>query len=309
MRYEWTRNMATAAGLMLSALGLTTSLISLGTSNLPEPNASIPNGGRAICSYSDDSSIRVAVGLHGRDDPYNYKGSVDLRLYTTYGEVIGYPEVDKSINAGNRVYEVTPYVKVTGNNDAICINWLTVSWPGNDDWVFSGGFAERCNIAPCPSVAKYYNDDGSGLTYFSPPPDIDNGSNLGKRGSDEYPQPDTDRRQEGSLLGSIGRLLVQNNTRLIQSDLPEHSASRVCDSDSSWGPSFISTGEGTFCDMSSKILYPVCGGEKDTGEVQCFDLVTRALKGLNTLSTFEWLSFERWTGNILDGTVSERVLE
>ncbi|RMY15776.1 hypothetical protein D0868_00707 [Hortaea werneckii] len=99
--------MATAAGLILSALGLTTSLISFGTSNLPEPNASIRNGGRAICSYSDDSSIRVAVGLHGRDDPYNYKGSVDLRLYTTYGNVIGYPEVDKSINAGNRVYEVT----------------------------------------------------------------------------------------------------------------------------------------------------------------------------------------------------------
>ncbi|KAI7199682.1 hypothetical protein KC324_g3129, partial [Hortaea werneckii] len=315
--------------------------------------------------YSDDSSIRVAVGLHGRDDPYNYKGSVDLRLYTTYGNVIGYPEVDKSINAGNRVYESehydefrgeqAPNVEVTGNNDAICINWLTVSWPGNDDWVFSGGLAERCNIAPwypsdnllgydqdqnphrpdCfwdgdgsiggdrtavsvylpnfmtqrdgsynddPSVAKYYNDDGSGLTYFSPPPDIDNGSNLGKRGSDEYPRPDMDKRQEGSLLGSIGRLLVQNNTRLIQSDLPEHSASRVCDSDSSWGPSFISIGEGTFCDMSSKILYPVCGGEKDTGGVQCFDLVTRALKGLNTLSTFEWLSFERWTGNILDGT-------
>lgn len=158
-------------------------------------------------------------------------------------------------------------------------------------------------------MAKYYNDDGSGLTYFSPPPDIDNGSNLGKRGSDEYLQPNTGKRQVGSLLGSIGRLLVQNNTRLIQSDLPEHSASRVCNSDSSWGPSFISTGEGTFCDMSSKTLYPVCGGEKDTGGVQCFDLATRALKGLNTLLTFEWLSFERWTGNILDGTVSERILE
>lgn len=102
---------------------------------------------------------------------------------------------------------------------------------------------------------------------------------------------------------------MQNNTRLIQSDLPEHSASRVCDSDSSWGPSFISTGEGAFFDMSSKILYPVCGGEKDTGGDQCFDLVTRALKGLNALSTFEWLPFERWTGNILDGTMSERVLE
>ena len=51
-----------------------------------------------------------------------------------------------------------------------------------------------------------------GLTYFSPPPDIDNGSNLGKRGSDGYPQPNTDKRQEGSLLGSIGRLLIQNNT-------------------------------------------------------------------------------------------------
>ena len=61
--------------------------------------------------------------------------------------------------------------------------------------------------------------------------------------------------------------------------------------------------------MSSKILYPVCGGEKDTGVIQCFDLATRALKGLSTLSTFEWLSFDRWTGNILDGTVSERILE
>lgn len=39
-------------------------------------------------------------------------------------------------------------MKVTGNNNAIYINWLTVSWPGNDDWVFLGGLAERCNIAP-----------------------------------------------------------------------------------------------------------------------------------------------------------------
>lgn len=56
---------------------------------------------------------------------------------------------------------------------------------------------------------------------------------------------------------------------LIVNSRPQQSAVRLCHSKSSRGSDFASTNEGLFCDMETKILYPLCGGEIQAG---CFDL-------------------------------------
>jgi hypothetical protein len=67
--------------------------------------------------------------------------------------------------------------------------------------------------------------------------------------------------------------------RLTISEYHGHSARSVCNSESSYGPDFVSTAEGVFCDMCDKQSYNLCdwhkGGETDE---MCFHLETRTLK-------------------------------
>lgn len=54
-----------------------------------------------------------------------------------------------------------PYIKLTGNNDAICVAWTTITWPNGLDWTISGGaVASYCKAAPgYPSYAILGNDE------------------------------------------------------------------------------------------------------------------------------------------------------
>jgi hypothetical protein len=74
-----------------------------------------------------------------------------------------------------------------------------------------------------------------------------------------------------SLDGSINR-----PGHVIISDYKAHSASEVCGSETSRGPSFVSTQEGIYCDMSTKISYPLCSPTVTNG---CFDVDTMELIG------------------------------
>lgn len=63
--------------------------------------------------------------------------------------------------------------------------------------------------------------------------------------------------------------------RLTISHISEHTATVVCQSETSWGPDFVSVVEGLYCDMCEKILWNLCGGPGDT---YCFDLEVRELR-------------------------------
>ncbi|EGD93027.1 hypothetical protein TESG_00584 [Trichophyton tonsurans CBS 112818] len=60
-------------------------------------------------------------------------------------------------------------------------------------------------------------------------------------------------------------------SELVISDSEFHSAEKLCISDTSMGPDFVHTGEGLFCDMDAKTLYPLCTGIEEKG-ADCFDL-------------------------------------
>lgn len=58
---------------------------------------------------------------------------------------------------------------------------------------------------------------------------------------------------------------------VVISDYKAHHASEVCGSETSRGPSFVSTQDGTYCDMSTKTHWPLCSEDGKTG---CFDMDT-----------------------------------
>jgi len=70
--------------------------------------------------------------------------------------------------------------------------------------------------------------------------------------------------------------------RLTISHLSEHTATVVCQSETSWGPDFVSVAEGLYCDMCEKMLWNLCTGP---GATYCFDLVARELRFSGDLKT------------------------
>ncbi|KAI7782906.1 hypothetical protein LA080_012779 [Diaporthe eres] len=67
--------------------------------------------------------------------------------------------------------------------------------------------------------------------------------------------------------------------QLVVSSQRSHNATELCDSETSFGPDFVSTEEGVFCSMSQKKTFPICCHDRDSSEDThiCFDLEVNAL--------------------------------
>lgn len=55
------------------------------------------------------------------------------------------------------------------------------------------------------------------------------------------------------------------------SSFAEHDATKLCESERSRGPDFVSLAEGLFCDMTTREVMPLCEDDDDT---DCFHLTT-----------------------------------
>lgn len=107
-----------------------------------------------------------------------------------------------------------------------------------------------------------------------------------------------DTSTKGKMDDSINR-----SGHVVISDYKAHSAKEVCDSQTSRGPSFVSTQDGLYCDMSTKTAYPVCS---DTVTTACFDiehkhLIAQGRNHARSLATREikkqYKTHDRWTPN------------
>lgn len=87
----------------------------------------------------------------------------------------------------------------------------------------------------------------------------------------------TKRQEKGQLPEDITTLSAKLARQLVVSSKPVHSATEVCDSDTSYGPDFVSTEEGIFCSMSQKKKFPICGHDSNSTVETCFDLKTKTL--------------------------------
>ena len=85
--------------------------------------------------------------------------------------------------------------------------------------------------------------------------------------------------------GNIWKPVLRRNTTrleepvfmsgvLVSRDQEAHSAHKLCSSDSSMGPDFVSTKEQFFCDITAKEVWPLCSAEIPH---ECFDLVKQEM--------------------------------
>lgn len=65
--------------------------------------------------------------------------------------------------------------------------------------------------------------------------------------------------------------------RLVVSNLTQHRAADLCDSETSWGPDFIGS-DGLFCDMQTKTLTPLCSAHDVDGCLNVDSLEKRVTK-------------------------------
>ena len=65
--------------------------------------------------------------------------------------------------------------------------------------------------------------------------------------------------------------------RLIASPRGQHLASTLCESETSHGPDFVSFSEGMFCDMETKVFYPLCDEKEGIVVDECYHWETHSL--------------------------------
>jgi hypothetical protein len=105
------------------------------------------------------------------------------------------------------------------------------------------------------------------------------------------------------LINGVGGLVnnitgnIFNDSRLVKSMVPTHSAVDVCESETSVGPDFVSMVDRMYCDMGKKELLPLCV----PGLLgKCFSLETTTVFLDNVLglvdSVFRYSSIEEWSG-------------
>ncbi|KAM7196786.1 hypothetical protein V8F33_005905 [Rhypophila sp. PSN 637] len=248
------------------------------------------------------TTFRIQVGLD-RAGGLNGAGghAPDIRVWNQAVEFLG-ARYDPGKVASGSFRDVTvnlkkpnqpTYALFTGNDDAVCIAYITNSWADGQKYAWVGNWAETCQ------QDWYYSNivlDGKSLSCAW----IDRNGDVattgfqmrihefadddGNRGKDATTAPKRGIEGPDELLSAvavgpvkpgnekrkrlIGTRPYFNETRLVRSSHPEHSAVRLCESQSSLGPDLVSLHEGKYCDMSTREVLPLCGPGV-TGD--CFD--------------------------------------
>ncbi|KAI7086247.1 hypothetical protein KC356_g5217 [Hortaea werneckii] len=189
----------------------------------------------------------------------------------------------------------------TANDNAICISYISVTYPSNAEYSWVGNWGKQCGH-PWYYADDFYdgkelgctwidaNNDATDVTAFHVHwPDF-NGDNPHSNNPSDYcnnvrtlnfqfgDDPGTIYTKRSAPEGiptSKKRSSKTRDTRLVKSKIPGQSAVELCNSPTSYGPDFVSETEGMYCDMGSKRTMPLCPGnllDLDALLGGCFDL-------------------------------------
>ncbi|THZ29595.1 hypothetical protein D6C89_01929 [Aureobasidium pullulans] len=298
--------MATAFGVFTGILGT----ISFLQSNIPS------NDGTS-------SKVRVFVGLDGTQGLTNAGGDApDIRQFNNNPEFLGAKYDPGHIGSGTykdikigQSRQQPVYTLLTANNDAICIAYMTTTWPDGSQYAFAGNWGHTCGQDWYYSGVYQDNKelecvwiDGNGdrpVTAFHVKwPEFNenefattDSNNIQSKYCDS---PNALNFQYGNDPGTIYyKRDAADSTRsypppvkqlhqkaptsrrsivdncLVKTSRPSQSARTLCESETSSGPNFVNLAEGLYCDMQKKELMPTCTGIP--GET-CFDVVRLARK-------------------------------
>ncbi|KAG5979234.1 hypothetical protein E4U55_005398 [Claviceps digitariae] len=308
--------------------------------------------------------FRFAVGLDGAgpwDAPLRQAGGQlpAIRVFNELGDQIGYQKNAKSYcSSGSTncdvllggVEQQPTYTLFTANDDAICLAYITVTFPAGEKYAWAGNFGEFCGATwyysdifiqndmgadkvectwidgngdqPVTGIqvhwpdysASFRGNGGDGNYYclnptamtlhrdqspsrihvrpqkrdmFAADPSVKT-KTFATSPKDAEPKADTPKKP--GLRERMAR-----DTRLIKSHAKSHTATKLCESHSSIGPSFVSYKERKFCHMDPKKLYSFCEDVK-TGE--CWDdvkheIVHKAEGGVVKRAAHPAVAFEK----------------
>lgn len=96
------------------------------------------------------------------------------------------------------------------------------------------------------------------------------------------------KNKDGGNSTANGARRHRFHGHLVISSKAYHSAQDLCQNPNSWGPSFVSTHDGWFCDMTEKKLHPICAAQdgasnnepnqtKENQSSCCFDVQQKSL--------------------------------
>ncbi|KAM7205175.1 hypothetical protein V8F20_003312 [Naviculisporaceae sp. PSN 640] len=281
---------------------------------------------------SPSAAVRVAVGLSGTpgdDGPLtDPQGTIkSIRIYNNNQEFLSASRDNIGIEDGGYTDAVldqgttqqAPYVQIrNGDGEATCIAYVSVTFSDGQQRAWDGTWAQRFGLTWYYSgilVSETSTDTGEciwldadvGTIFIYMPkfsasneePNQDINAYVGPEGFRAYRFNDAVEEialPQAAALKKRAAAAKETDTRLVISDRPGQSAVRLCDSDTSQGPSFVSLAEGMFCNMETRELLPICVGDLTEG---CFDVEkakaasgqqARSLEGTGYSSVIEWTS-------------------
>ncbi|KAL9112237.1 MAG: hypothetical protein Q9227_003355 [Pyrenula ochraceoflavens] len=363
--------MAAAAGLVMGVIGLAMG----GVGMVPLMKSFAPD------KTDQTTTVRIGVGT-STDSSATTQGNVPgIALFDVVGRPIGESrgshdtigdgsfqdiKVEAPDDIGGRQAE---YISISkGGNDALCIAYITVTWPDNSKYIFSGDVGYQCGAHWYPSQTTFGEsnpgykprcfwidgDSSNGITtqgiglhitdfeatkerstafnkdqdlmcksaprfklydqltsdmslpYFDPPLEFVPGTLVDKDpnkvkvpGSNRDPKNAPPSRRSLQNRNALSKnsfssrethnLQNHNATHhgflpympsmtgiLITSNDTLTSAIELCKSDTSRGPDHVSFTEKMFCDMQTKILWPLCIGSRDIRG--CFDTLSHSMR-------------------------------
>ncbi|KAI1347143.1 hypothetical protein F5Y01DRAFT_330117 [Xylaria sp. FL0043] len=277
----------------VDAIGLIGSLLGIwqfGTSLLPAQNVDASTYSiRAGLDKTSDGAGHLLSNAGG--------GISLIKTYNNNGELIGSGGKGSIKSGGIETFtteQTNTQESVTtefyATNDALCIAWITATMDMGSQWGWTGDWGYICGLNWYPSGDPLQSADGSsanaprctwidgdhsnnikaaviGITW----PDfvgtnnsMPTGDGKDKCGSSMRAWDAAGGSQILSPSGVASRQLMprqsqRSDDRLVVSHLDSHSAIEVCESETSWGPDFVSMAEGLYCNMETHEVVPLCG--------------------------------------------------
>jgi len=186
------------------------------------------------------------------------------------------------------------YLQLNTGTNALCMAYITQQWPDgtqcgwsgdmrrqcNQDWAYSNiiinhsGYKPDCtwldqdhsNAIWAAAVQIHMEDFTNTTSNYSQDPNFYGSSPVLLFEYDNYQTGAGDHfwtskrrvKQRDTPVKRIRPRSAAMGSSIISSTDPSHSAVKLCDSDTSYGPDFVSLSEGIFCDMATKTPWPFC---------------------------------------------------
>ncbi|KAJ2987614.1 hypothetical protein NUW58_g4406 [Xylaria curta] len=257
----------------------------------------------------DASAYSIRAGVDGTDDHNggslnNAGGGIDLiKTYNNNGELIGSGGRGYIESGGRGTFSTEQtnsqqsiMTEFYATDDALCVAYITATMEDGTQWGWTGDWGYTCGLNWFPSGTHLQNSAGDDditprCTWIDG--DHSNGIKaavIGISWPSFYGKPEGDGKDKcGSsmrawdepggtqILSASGiatrqlgpRQSQRSDDRLVVSHIPSHSAIEVCESETSWGPDFVSMAEGLYCNMETHEVLPLCSNSLTKG---CFEV-------------------------------------